>query len=505
MFTARISKAVRTHALTRAQLEKALDEQRAKHIRAGFMKRVCRARFRAFGAILVLLLASCHSTSGAPPFQTNVMDGLKVSANHRYLVDAVTGEPVFILADTAWNLGALTLEEIDAYLQSREEHGFNVVMFALNFAPQANEKNAYGQPAYVGTGKIDLNPLYFAYSDAIVGLAAKRGLFVMLYAMWAGEKAGTMNQYTAEQLNAVGQALGRRYCGVPNVIFCAGGEASPDYIDVKRVNAIGAGLKVGCAGRNLVTVHPVAPNSSSKFYAFSTWLDFYMIQAKSGSTPGNADYDAAALVLGDWNIKPAKPTMIGEHRYESGTKEDPLIQRRSMYQCVFAGACGHAYGHDALWQMTPHTGKPWMLEGWTPGVANWREALDTPAVRQLQHIKALLYSHPYLQRIPDQSLVLAGQGPDVATRTQATRDGTTGRDDATYVMAYISAPRTVTLRTAAICSHTLNAYGFSPESGSTQVIQEHFTNPGAYTVAARSQGEDWVVVVEDASRNYPRP
>lgn len=33
-------------------------------------------------------------------------NGLKVSDNHRYLVDAKTGATVFILADTAWNLGA---------------------------------------------------------------------------------------------------------------------------------------------------------------------------------------------------------------------------------------------------------------------------------------------------------------------------------------------------------------------------------------------------------------
>jgi len=468
------------------------------------MKRACLIRFWVFG-ILALAPTSGRSAPGALHSQIRVNDGLKVSANHRYLVDAVTGDPVFILADTAWNLGALTLEEADVYLQSRADNGFNTVMFALSFAPQAGERNAYGQPAYTGAEKTDLNPAYFATCDALVSRAAAKGLWVMLFAMWAGEKAGTMNHYTTAQLSALGEALGRRYRGVPNVIFCAGGEASPPYIEVERVNALGAALKAGCAARNLVTVHPVSPNSSSRFYAASAWLDFYLIQAKSGSAPGNAEYDAAALVLGDWSILPTKPTMMGEHRYESGTGEDPLIQRRSLYQCVFAGGCGYAYGHDALWQMTPHTAQPWMLKGWNPGVANWREALDTPAVRQLRHIQALLYSHPYLQRIPDQSLVVAGQGPDVTTRTQTTRDGTPGEDDATYLMAYMSAPRRVTLRTAAIRAHTLNAYGFSPETGSTQTIQARFANPGVYTVAAGSKVQDWVVVVEDADRRYRRP
>jgi hypothetical protein len=469
------------------------------------MKAACSAASWTFGGLIIFALVSCGSAPRFAPPQGGEGDGLKVSANHHYLVDAITGAPVFILADTAWNLGSLTLEEADLYLQSRAEHGFNAVMFALNFAPQADEKNAYGQPAYSGPEMTELNPEYFTTCDAVVRHAAARGLYVILYAMWAGEKAGTMNHYTAAQLNALGHALGRRYRGVPNVIFCAGGEASPPYIDGERVNALGAGLKAGCEGRNLVTVHPVSPHSSSRFYAASPWLDFYLSQAKSGSAPRNADYDAAALVLGDWSVMPAKPTMMGEHRYESGIREDPLIQRRSLYQCVFAGGCGYAYGHDAIWQMTPHTGQPWMLQGWTPGVANWRDALDTPAVRQLQHIKALLYSHPYLSRIPDQSLVLAGQGADVATRTQATRDGAPGQDDATYLMAYVSAPRQITLKTSAIHARTLNAYRFSPATGLTQLIQEHFANPGAYTVPAGSEGEDGVIVVEDAALHYPRP
>jgi len=437
--------------------------------------------------------------------QGDVKNGLKVSDNHRYLVDARTGAPAFLLADTAWNLAALRLEEIDIYLQSRAAQGFNAVMFALNFAPQADENNAYGEPAYVGAEKTELNPAYFKACDFIVGKAADRGLYVMLYAMWAGDKTGTMNHYTAAQLSMVGRALGQHYAGVANVILCAGGEASPHYIEVERVNAIGAALKAGCEGRNLVTVHPVSGNSTSRFYAASPWLDFYLGQAKSGNALKNTEYDAAALVIGDWSIATIKPTMMGEHRYESGTTEDPLIQRRSLYQCVFAGGFGHAYGHDALWQMSPHTKQPWMLKGWTPGVDNWSQALDTPAVRQLHHIKALLYAHPYLTRIPDQSLVTAGQGADIFTRIQATRDGTPGRSDATYLMAYLSAPKTVTLDTAAIAARTLKLYWFNPATGASEVMREQLENPGSLTLEKRPQGGDWVVVIEDAAKKYPLP
>jgi hypothetical protein len=455
--------------------------------------------------ILPLLAASLLGLSPLASAAAPVSDGLKVSDNHRYLVDAVTGKPVFILADTAWNLGALKMEEIDVYLRSRADHGFNTIMFALNFSPQAQEANAYGQPAYIGADKTDLNPEYFKTCDQIVQHAAALGLFVIIYPMWAGEKAGTMNNYTPAQLETVGRELGARYAGMPNVMFSAGGEATPHYIDVDRVNAMGRGLKEGSAGRSLVTLHPMSPFSSSTYYAGSPWLDFNLIQAKSGVAPANTAFDAAALVLKDWGSTPARPTMMGEHRYESGTQEDPIIQRRSLYQCVFAGACGHAYGHDALWQMTPHTGAKWMLHSWTPGVKTWTEALDTPAVRQLRLITELLYSHPYLTRIPDQALVLAGQGTDVFTRTEATRDGTAGSKDATYLMAYLSAPAKVTLDTSVIAAPTLDAYWFNPATGAVETIRQHFANPGSLAVDSTSQGGDRVVVIEDANRGYALP
>src|ERR1035441_4402120 len=63
--------------------------------------------FCLFCGIIVLTAVSCRSASVVPPAKSSLTDGLKVSDNHHYLVDAKTGAPVFILADTAWNLGAL--------------------------------------------------------------------------------------------------------------------------------------------------------------------------------------------------------------------------------------------------------------------------------------------------------------------------------------------------------------------------------------------------------------
>jgi hypothetical protein len=202
-----------------------------------------------------------HDSLLKPPFlkvDSHVPNprGLKVSTNRRFLSAAQTGQPFCLLADTAWNLNALTDEEIELYLRDRASHGFNAFMFCLNFSPQAAAANAYGQRAYIGADNTALNPRYFEYCDSILRTAARYGLYGMVYAMWAGKTSGTMNTYTSAQLHSIGMRVGARLKDHDNVILVAGGESSPPYIDPRLVDAIGSGLKAGCDGKHLVTVHP---------------------------------------------------------------------------------------------------------------------------------------------------------------------------------------------------------------------------------------------------------
>jgi hypothetical protein len=453
--------------------------------------------------LILLLFTICICCAGAYAQNAAVKDGLKISADKHYLTDAKTGAPVFLLATTAWNINALTYHEIDTLIQSVAGNGFNSIMFTLDFYPQADEANIYGQKAYTGPEKTDLNPEYFKYCDYIIELCTRKGLYPMIYTMWSGKTAGIMNTYTTAQLNTLGKKIGTRYKNYRNVILVAGGESSPPYIDTVRVDAMGNGLREGSEGHNLISVHPCSPHSNSEFYEQQPWLDFYMTQAKSNLS--GITYDFTKAITKDHDLNQIKPTMLAEHRYESGTTEDPIIQRRTLYLSVFAGGFGYAYGHNALWQMTPHTAQPWMLKSWAAGVKDWKEALNTEAVKQLHHIKSLLYAYPYLQRIPDQGLVLAGQGDSIINKVQVMRDGNTGQKNATYVMAYISVPKTITINTWVISSNKLNAYWFNPRTGLSEVIKQKFKNTGNYTPETKTDKQDWVLVIDDASKKYNLP
>jgi hypothetical protein len=429
-----------------------------------------------------------------------VTNGLQVSGNKHDLVNAATGQPVFLLATTVWNINALTYPEIDTLLQSVSGNGFNAIMFALDFYPQADEPNIYGEKAYIGREKTDLNPTYFRYCDHIVDQCTRYGIYPMIYTMWSGKTSGIMNTYTPEQLYTLGKRIGARYREHQNVILVAGGESSPPYIDTIPVNAMGRGLKEGSEGHNLVSVHPCSPHSNSEFYARSGWLDFYMSQAKSNMS--GLTFDLTKAVSKDYALTLQKPTMVAEHRYESGATEDPVIQRRSLYLSVFAGGFGYAYGHNALWQMTPHTAQAWMLKSWKSGVADWKQALNTPAQQQLQYIKKLLYAFPYLTRVPDQSLLLTAQADSIQNKVEMMRDGNIGKNDATYIMAYLSSARAVAIDTKVIPAEKLDAWWFDPRTGTAEMIAKAMKNTGSFQSDKKTDGPDWVLVISNAAKNY---
>ncbi len=453
---------------------------------------------RSFLGVLAVLIffgdTNAQTNKQYFPEKNNVNNGLKVSLNKHYSVNAVTGTPVFILATTVWNINALTYNEIDTLLQTIASNGFNTIMFAIDFYPQADEQNIYGDKPYIGADKTDLNPAYFTYCDAIIKKCSQYGLYAMLYTMWSGKNTGIMNTYTPGQLYILGKKIGTKYQYFKNVILVAGGESSPPYIDTTRVNAMGNGLKDGCGNNNLVTVHPCSPHSNSEYYVSAKWLDFYMSQGKSNI--GGVTYDLTKAITKDYTLAIIKPTMVAEHRYESGITEDPIIQRRSLYLSVFAGGFGYAYGHNALWQMTPHTAQPWMLKSWKAGVTDWKQALNTPAQQQLHFIKQLLFNHQYLERIPDQSLLLSKPIDSINNMVKVMRDGDISKTNATNILVYISSPQSILIKTDIIQSKKLNAYWFNPRNGLSDIISKDFKNTGSYEPPVKTDHQDWVLVID---------
>ena len=138
------------------------------------------------------------------------------------------------------------------------------------------------------------------------------------------------------------------------------------------------------------------------------WLDFNMLQTSHDLYNNSAAY---TVIENDYNKLPAKPCMDGEAPYEDHAVDwDPANGyfsdhdiRKSAYWSAFAGACSHVYGANCVWQFS--------RSGWEYFVSRryWKEwngslspGKDLPGAFDMKHLRDLLMSRPFLDRIPDQ-------------------------------------------------------------------------------------------------------
>ncbi len=427
---------------------------------------------------------------------------LKVSKNKRFLVHE-DGTPFFYLADTAWELfHRLNRNEARKYLENRRQKGFTVIQaVVLAELDGLNIPNAYGDKPLMGNNPARPNAKYFNHVDYIVGQAESRGIYIGMLPTWGDKvsKAHGKGPVVFNKDNAVlyGRFLGKRYRDKPNIIWILGGDRIADGSeDIWRAMAMG--IRQGGRGRHLMTYHPQGGRTSAQWFHNDAWLDFNMLQ--SGHSAFNLpNYEEIAA---DYNRKPVKPCLDGEPRYEdhpvngkpTGGWFDDFDVRQAAYWAIFAGAFGHTYGCHDIWQMYAPGRKPVSFAR-----KNWYDALDLPGAQDMTHVRNLMESRPFLHRVPDQSLIVEGQVGGMG-HVQATRgDG--------YIFVYIPTGQTIKVRFGVVSGTNLKAWWFNPRTGSAQYIAK-FPNRSAWTFDPPNKparGNDWILVLDDESRNFPPP
>ncbi len=433
---------------------------------------------------------------------------LKVSPNKRFILKE-NGQPFFYLGDTAWELfHRLNREEADTYLQDRANKGFTVIQaVVLAELNGLHDPNPYGQIPLVNDDPTKPNEEYFKHVDYIVNKAGSLGLYIGMLPTWGdkifkdkwGEGPEIFNPQNAE---AYGRYLGNRYKNKP-IIWIMGGDRNPrNKQDVAIWRALAAGIVAGAGDGNqdkvLMTFHPQPKEKggSSTWFHNDAWLDFNMFQ--TGHCRFSDVYDR---ISHDYNLTNTKPTMDGEPIYEDhpvcfNAKENGYSKaydvRRAAYLDLFAGAHGHTYGCHAIWQMNKPQGKN--VNG---PLGPWSEAIHLPGSGHMSHVRALIESRPFLDRVPDQTLITeAFEGGD---RIQATR----GKD---YAFIYSTSGKPFTVNMGKIMGKELTARWFDPRTGVSTHLGK-FKNTGSQKFTPPSQGidNDWVLILDDAAKNYTAP
>jgi hypothetical protein len=437
---------------------------------------------------------------------------LKVSSNHRFLQHE-NGTPFFWQGETAWLLfQRLNREQAKEYIENRKEKGFNVIqaIFLQNFT----HINAYGDSAYssfditkpiITSGNNPTNDMEYDYWDHvsyIIDVAAQNGMYIAIVTSWR-DLLKQVKGLNKEKAALFATHLANYFKNKPNIIWINGGSAKAnDNSDFWE--SIGESIK-RTDPNHLVSFHPFGRMQTSEWYQKSSWLDFNMFV--SGHRRYNQDTSGRAFgednwryVLDDLSKTPLKPTIDGEASYENLPQgihdhSQPYWRdsdvRRYAYWSVFAGAFGHVYGENTVRQLymqgvnKPESGAK----------LNFKEALSAPGAFQMQHLKKLILSRPYFDRINDQTLIVDnGERYD---RILVTR----GND---YLFAYAYNGRDFVLKMGNISGKKVNVWWYNPRTGEATTLgllantgEMKFNPPGE-----KLDGNDWVLVLDDASKKF---
>jgi hypothetical protein len=464
-----------------------------------------KSEFIAIGLLALLCQSGlcAGSDSGAKKPSHTTACPVRVSDNHRCLIDQL-GRPFFYLGDTAWELfHRLNREDADIYLRDRAAKRFTVIQ-AVVLAEFGGlvEPNPYGHRPLEGNDPTRPVEAYFRHVDFIVDRAAELGLVIGMLPTWGDKWNKKWGQgpeiFTQKNAAAFGEFLGNRYRDKP-IIWILGGDRPVESDQHKAViRAMASGLKKGDGGRHLMTFHPTGGRSSAEPFHAEDWLSFNMAQTGHGYNHPNFERIAA-----DYARQPAKPCLDAEPGYEDHPAEfdakngylDDYEARKSAYWALFAGAFGHTYGCHDIWQfLSP--GRPPITAARTP----WRKAIDLPGAGQMQHARALIESRNVLIRVPDQSLI-ASESSNGADHIQATRG-----EDGSYAFLYSASGRPFTVNLDKLSGARLRASWYDPRRGTTQTIRT-LARHGKQKFQPPSQGKghDWVLVLDDDSRNYSEP
>lgn len=428
---------------------------------------------RSFAPVALLSLAAlacgvrvCAAEPAALP--------LRISANHRYLVDQ-KNRPFLIHGDTAWSLiSALTKNEAEHYLEDRRSKGFNAIIVNLieHYFNGPVDREGEG-PFFIPGDFSKPNEKYFAHADWVLERAQDKGMVVFLFPMYLGYKGTDEGWYQEALLNGTakcrnyGRFLGRRYKGYTNIIWTLGGDRVPELSE-EAVNALAAGIRESMPDA-IFSAHPAPEFSGADKYSLH-WLDI------------NSTYTYGIVhkqLLRDYGRKPVMPLVLMESTYEGEHNASPVQIRRQAYWALLCGAAGQFLGNRPIWLFDP----------------GWQAALNSEGSRDMVHLRALFEARPWYDLVPDRDhkVLVDGLGEfnglDYAAAAR-TSDGRTA-------IAYIPAGRTVVVDTSQIAGKRQRAAWFDPRTGNVTAAGD-YTSSEKHSFKTPSDS-DWVLVIDDAA------
>ena len=463
----------------------------------------------------------------------NQLPAIRVNQEGHYL-ETTDGRPFFWLGDTAWKLvHSTTRAECSYYLQIRARQGFSIVQVMVISENQLTDANSLGEKPFLNNDPTQPNQAYFERVVEIVDEAAANGLYVALLPAWGDQLTAPWGTgprvFRNDNLPAVhsyARYLGKILKGKSNVVWMLGGDRPPK-LDASKPNQypqtgataagfpldydwtpiwreFSAGITEGTETSPVFLYHPQGGEfRTSKSLAGESWLSINGMQ--SGHGDGH-DAPVWNWIAEDYALTPTKPALdlepnYEDHPYNPWPRWDPSAGyfrdhdvRKQAYRSVFAGACGVTYGHHAVWQFA---GPRYEVINFAD--RDWISALYRPGGSEMIFLRQLIESRPFFSRIPDPSLIVGDPGKG-GFHLQATRDR-----EGTYAFVYFPLnDQTAQIDLGKLSAKKIRAWWYDPRTGVGTLLGE-FDGAGQREFRTPPQGPDWVLVLDDAGKNYLPP
>jgi len=415
----------------------------------------------------------------------------RLSPDRRHFVHA-DGTPFFWLADTAWN-GVLKAQPTDwkRYLQVRREQGFTVIQFVSTHW-RAFPHDEFGETAYLGTQRIQINPRFFQRLDGKVAAINEHGLVAAPVILWALGRVSPATVLPEEDLIRLARYIVARW-GAYHVIWILGGDG--DYLGerAERWKRIGRAV-FGERHDRLVTLHPQGLHWVADEFRQEAWFDFIGYQSGHGDSVNDLRWLVFGPPAQEWRKEPPRPIINLEPNYEAHRayqSRHPFTAfhvRRALYwSLLIAPTAGVTYGHHGIWFWAEKPEEPTDHPG--TGIAPfWQEAVRSEGATCVRHLANFFKSLPWWTLHPAPELLAHQPGtPEAPHRFIAAAQS----DDGTLAVIYTPEGGTIAVRTERLRSPAL-ALWFNPRTGEwheTEKVQKalhYFQTPDT---------NDWVLCI----------
>lgn len=377
---------------------------------------------------------------------------LRLSADHRRILDA-DGNAVLIQGDAAWSLIANTTEdEARFYIEDRRRKGFNTLIVSLieYCFSQDPPRNLAGDEPFTTPGDFRTpNEAYMAHAERVLQIAADEGMLVMLAPAYLGYPSlfpgyesrpqGWYDEVLAngpEGCRAWGEYLGERFRRFENIIWMIGGDRNPGET-APALTQLALGIRAA-GGQNLFTAHVLPECSPVDVFPDHEWLDLNPTYT----------YDIVHRKLqDDWLRDPVWPFWLIESTYEGEHNASHLQIRRQAYWSVLTGGNGHCMGNNPIW----------------PFEEGWQAALDLPGSIAMARWGAFFRGLRWGDLRPDLKRRIGIDGLGEARGLDRVTVAST--DDGRLTVAYLPAPRPLTIESSELAGPQVRAEWFEPSTG----------------------------------------